>query len=105
MYDIPFPSWRTCDCPEEAMGWHNRRASGMLTFIHFALRPWDENAFKLAKVNADPPTFEMGHAEVSGLIEVLASIGESFNLAMNAARAVEERNKQAILDAARANKR
>ncbi|MEO5341687.1 MAG: hypothetical protein H7837_14440 [Magnetococcus sp. MYC-9] len=62
-----FRTWRSDDEPAEAITNHLKRANGMLTFLD------------------SQPRFEMNHADVRGLMELIGAIGECLDLAGNAA--------------------
>ncbi|MEO5339610.1 MAG: hypothetical protein H7837_03685, partial [Magnetococcus sp. MYC-9] len=70
------------DEPAEAITNHLKRANGMLTFLHCSLGQWNEQAFQKRK-DGSQPRFEMNHADVRGLMELIGAIGECLDLAGN----------------------
>ncbi|MBF0174234.1 MAG: hypothetical protein HQL83_12425 [Magnetococcales bacterium] len=78
--------------PVNAFSVHMRRAKGVAGFLHFVIETWSHAAFEKRQDSPDGlvPRIELYRPEMDGLLEVLGVIGESMDLAEDAAMAAME---------------
>lgn len=79
-----FDSWQAHSSPSDAHNFYTARAKGLLTFARFTLDKWGEQAF-----NAEGPTLDLTYNDVQGLVELLSVIGETIDLSVSAAAAMQ----------------
>ena len=84
-----FNSWRVLDDPKEAKFAYTHRARSILGFLQSMLNGWDATAFSFEANNPEniPSLLTLTRQDVVGLAEILGVIGESIDLASNAADA------------------
>lgn len=90
-----FYSWPiSSDHPEDAMTWNFERAWRGLSFLHWTFRTISNTTGQLSK-DGSFENIDLPHEAVEGLATVLGFIGESLDLAEQAAgAALEEAKKQ-----------
>ena len=79
-----FNSWQTHESPADAHDFFSSRAKGLLTFARFALDRWSEQAYK-----DKSPSLNFSYNDVNGFIDLLDVIGETMDLSLNAAKAMQ----------------
>lgn len=92
-----FSSWpMSSDHPEDAMAWNFERAWQGLSFLHWTFRTISRTTGQLSN-HGFSESMDLPHEAVEGLATVLGFIGESLDLAEQAAGvALKEAKKQAV---------
>ncbi|MBF0311650.1 MAG: hypothetical protein HQL56_19230 [Magnetococcales bacterium] len=90
LFDPAFRSWHFHSNPSDAFAGYVRRAKGAATFLHFVFSELSRTAFEQQR--DDPggflPQVTLYRPEMDGLVEILAVIGESIDLANDASESM-----------------